>query len=393
MTANAIPSYLMPIVEQLRRRQIYVGIDDMQALRLALRAGFGLSSRDELRELCAALWAKSPAEAEVIRAAFARLDDLTYWRLAGAAGETALGQPADAGGNDDYSPGVPGESPGTDGRNEAETRAVANLGPDLRLLRAGASGRGLVLAPQYPLTSREVAQAWRHLRRPVRQGPAVELDIEATIRERARRGIRTPPMLVPRRRNAMRLLMLIDRHGSMTPFHGYVDHVVAAIRDAGRIDHVQIAYFHNGPGSSHDRAVLEEIADPLRPDLDDVLRKIGPLRGGHVYDDPDLTEPRALEGILSSLTSATAVLVISDAGAARRQFDITRLLDSVALVKALRAHNAVVVWLNPASKSWWSRTTAGQMARYVPMFALSRPGLYQAVDVLRGRPVPVDRPV
>jgi hypothetical protein len=28
--------------------------------------------------------------------------------------------------------------------------------------------------------------------------------------------------------------------------------------------------------------------------------------------------------------------VISDAGAARRQFDIVRLLDSVALVKALR---------------------------------------------------------
>jgi hypothetical protein len=39
----------------------------------------------------------------------------------------------------------------------------------------------------------------------------------------------------------------------MTPFHGYVDHVVAAIRHAGRIDHVQTAYFHDGPGSSQDR--------------------------------------------------------------------------------------------------------------------------------------------
>src|SRR4029077_1641016 len=111
---------------------------------------------------------------------------------------------------------------------------------------------------------------------------------------------------------------------------------------------------------------------------------IGPLRGGRVYDDLSLTKPRALDGILSSVTSATAVLVISDAGAARRQFDMTRLLDSVALIKALRAHSAGVPWLNPVPKDWWSRTTAGQMARYVPMFALNRPGLYQAVDVLRG---------
>jgi len=124
-----------------------------------------------------------------------------------------------------------------------------------------------------------------------------------------------------------------------------------------------------------------------------VLGKIGPLRGGRVYDDPDLTKPRALDGILSGVTLATAVLVISDAGAARRQFDITRLLDSVALIKALRAGSAGVAWLNPVPRDWWSRTTAGQMARYVPMFALNRPGLYQAVDVLRGRPVPVERPV
>jgi len=422
MTTDAIPSYLMPIVAQLRRRQIYVGIGDVQALRLALRAGFGLSSRDELRELCVALWAKSPVEAEVVRAAFARLDDLADWRLADAAGEAApvsgqqvaagggrlagaaleaapvSGQQvaAGGGGGGEDGGGVPGESPpGTAGRDAATTGTVRNLGPgfDLNALRAGASGRGLVLVPQYPLTSREVAQAWRHLRRPVRWGPAVELDIDATIGERVRRGVATPPVLVPRRRNAVRLLMLIDRQGSMTPFHGYVDYVVAAIRDAGRIDHVQTAYFHDGPGSSQDRAALEEMADPFRPDLDDVLGKIGPLRGGRVYDDPDLTKPRALDGILSGVTLATAVLVISDAGAARRQFDITRLLDSVALIKALRAGSAGVAWLNPVPRDWWSRTTAGQMARYVPMFALNRPGLYQAVDVLRGRPVPVERPV
>ena len=158
-----------------------------------------------------------------------------------------------------------------------------NHGPgfDLDSLRAEASDRGLVLVPQYPLTAREVAQAWRHLRRPVRSGPAVELDIEATIAGRARRGVATPPVLVPRRRNAVRLLMLIDRQGSMTPFHGYVDYVVAAIRHAGRIDDVQTVVLPRPARlDGRTRAALEEMADPFRPDLDEVLALIGPLRGG-----------------------------------------------------------------------------------------------------------------
>ena len=258
---------------------------------------------------------------------------------------------------------------------------------------AGDTDRGLMLIPQYPLTSREVAQAWRHLRRPVRSGPAVELDIRATIAERMRCGVATPPVLIPRRRNAVRLLTLIDRYGSMTPFHGYVDYVTAAIRNAGRIDQVQEAYFHDLPGSLTDKAPLEDRADPFRPDLGDVLDRIGALRGGRVYADPGLTRPQSLDGILSGVTRETVVLVISDAGAARRQYDLTRLLDSLALVRALRAGSAGVVWLNPVPSQRWNRTTAGQVARHVPMFPFSRPGFYQAVDVLRGRPAPVERPV
>jgi uncharacterized protein with von Willebrand factor type A (vWA) domain len=187
--------------------------------------------------------------------------------------------------------------------------------------------------------------------------------------------------------------MLIDRQGSMTPFHGYVDYVVGAVRDAGRIDDVQAVYFHDLPGSLADKAALAEMPDPFRPDLDEVLGLIEPLRDGRVYDDARLSLPRALDRLLAGLTSATAVLVISDAGAARRQFDIARLADTIALVKALRAGSARVAWLNPVPPRQWPRTTAGQVARHVPMFPFTRQGLYQAVDALRGRPAPVERPV
>ena len=100
-----------------------------------------------------------------------------------------------------------------------------------------------------------------------------------------------------------------------------------------------------------------------------------------------------MEEVLAGITATTAVLVISDAGAARRQLDIVRLADTIALVKALRTGSAGVAWLNPVPREQWARTTAGQVARHVPMFPFTRQGLYQAVDALRGRPFLVERPV
>ena len=275
--AAPLPPYLMPVIAQLRRRRIQVGIGDVQALQLALRTGFGLSSRDELRELCVALWAKSAAEVAIVRAAFAGLEGLADWTVVPPL-DRAEPRPnvRVEGGEATEDAGTVEDEPLDGDRNEAETGAVRNigsgLGPGLESLRARGDGRGLMLIPQYPLTAREVAQAWRHLRRPVRSGPAVELDVAATIRERARLAVAIPPILAPRRRNAVRLLMLIDRNGSMTPFHGYVDHLVGAIKDAGRIDDVQAAYFHDLPGSLDGKVALEAMADPFSPGLDDVPR-------------------------------------------------------------------------------------------------------------------------
>src|SRR6201999_1249036 len=137
----------------------------------------------------------------------------------------------------------------------------------------------------------------------------------------------TPPTLRQRRRNAMRLLMLIDRQGSMAPYHAYTDYVVKAIRDAGRIDDVQAVYFHDLPGTLPDKAALDELGDMFRPDVDEILEIIAPLRDGIVYDDTALAVPRPLEQIVDGLGTETAVLIISDAGASRGQFDIIRLLD------------------------------------------------------------------
>ena len=350
------------------------------------------SSSADLRELCVALWAGSPPEAEVIRAVFASLAGIPEWRAGTPASprsvlpdvphEAAAGKEGNVVSQDE------GEAPYNHSAH-AEPVRTESSGPGP--LWTGTRERGLQLVPQYPLAAREVAQAWRHLRRPVRSGPPTELDVAASIRERAVRGVATPPVVVPRRRNAVRLVLLIDRNGSMAPFHGYVDFVVAAIRDAARIDDVLPTYFHDLPGSADDRSVLD--ADPFRADLDPVLDRIAPLRGGRVYVDPGLTQGIALADVLAQVTPATAALVISDGGAAHGILDIGRLLDAVALLKAVGPAASGTGWLNPVAARRWTGTTAEAIARHVPMYPFTQQGLYAVIDALRGRPAPVARPL
>ncbi|HEY3907492.1 MAG TPA: VWA domain-containing protein [Streptosporangiaceae bacterium] len=395
MTDGGLPSFLWEIAHQLRRRGFPMGIEDYDALRSALTAGFGLDSDERLRELCVTLWAKSAEEAEIVRAAFSRVE-LDDWRATPAveADVDRAGAGLDPAGAISAHPTA---RPGSASRPvlaPAGASLQASLAPELVSSppSTGEVDRSLVLVPQFPLTDREVAQAWRRLRRPLRIGPAVEIDVAATIERRSRSGVVTPPVLTPRRRNTAKLLLLIDRYGSMTPFHSYVGHVVRAIRNAGRLDNVREVYFHDLPAAG-DRSVLDQLTDPFRPDLDQVLSLISPLDDGRVYDDPELTTPRDLDSVLAEVGPTTAAVVISDAGAARQRLDTDRLLDTIALLKALTSQLSTVTWLNPARPAHWTGSTAGLVGRHIPMFPLTREGLGGAVDVLRGRPALVERPL
>jgi uncharacterized protein len=381
-----LPEFLHVLIERLRRRGIPIGVDDCQALRLALAAGLGWESSSRLRELCVMLWAKSAAEAETVRAVFAGAA-APEWTVP-TAPDAAPREPHNARGGD--GPPPDGATPAAADASAGSTsvRAVSGLAPPPD---SGDLDPSLLLVAHYPLSGRAVAQIWRRLRRPIRHGPAVALDVAATIHRRARTGVACPPVLVPAQRNAARLVMLVDRGGSMAPYHGYVDHICAAIRHATRLDVLRIGYFHDVPGHG-DRSLLAD-ADPRTANVDRLLPRIGPLARGRIYGRPDLTGPHPIADVLDGLTTRTAVTVISDAGAARGSLDPSRLLDTVALLKAVRASGAPVVWLNPASRTRWARTTAALVARHVPMFALDRVGMYRAVDALRGRHVPVELPL
>jgi uncharacterized protein len=379
---------LPDLFQRLRRRGFAIGPTDYEALRQALRAGFGWSSREALRDLCNSLWAKSRREQETLTALFEQLaPDPDDWHY-------SLEKDDSLNHDDDHAPTpeLPDVESKRPDKTAPKTQSSGGL-PAISLADVKVSEKPFVFVPQFPLTYREVAQTWRRLRRPVRTGALVELDIEGTIARHSRLGVATTVVLQPRRRNMARLLLLVDRQGSMDPFHRFCDEVGTAIQQAGRLEETALYYFHNVPAEGADEQVLEELTGQLFPALDPVLSQIQPLTEGSLYTDPDLLSPEPLVDVLQSYAAGAAVVLISDAGAARNRYRISRLLDTIAFMKTLRTYTSHYVWLNPLPKRYWLNNTAAQIARHVPMFPLDRDGIQQAVNVLRGQQHIIEKPL
>ena len=386
------------LYEQLHRRRFPIGPPDLAALRQALSAGFGWASHEALRDLIVALWAKSVREADIVRALFARLAWPPGWSAEAA--ERPLPAPIGAVPEPIHpaptTPPMPsGPRPAGTAPGQPVTRRLGSL-PPLTLAGVTVGDTRLVFVEQHPLTHREIAQAFRRLRRPVRTGPSIELDLAATVLRRSGAGVPTPPVLVPRRRNSARLALFVDVQGSMLPYAPFVQAFCEAVRDAGLLQQTLLHYFHDLPAEGADRSLLDGlgVADgAFFPALDPVLSRIEPLREGEVFLDPQLEHGVALADVLRSFAPGTVALIVGDAGAARGRADLGRLLDSLAFAKALQRHAGSVAWLNPVPRPLWAHSVAAQLARHVPMYALDRTGIHAAVNALRGQPVNLERPL
>ncbi|BAZ10732.1 VWA containing CoxE family protein [Calothrix sp. NIES-4071] len=206
-----------------------------------------------------------------------------------------------------------------------------------------------------PITHRQMKQGWRYLRQFSREGAPIELDIEATIQQVAQQGILLNPILVPQRTNRIELLLLIDRDGSMVPFHHLSQELADTALRGGRFSKVKVYYFHNCPNE-------------------------------YLYRDPYHLNAETIDDCLSSLPKTrTVCLIFSDAGAARGRFSSKRRRLTKFFLKELGQYVRYTAWLNPVPRSRWETTTAHDIAALVPMFEVNRHSFYTAIDVLRGR--------
>jgi uncharacterized protein with von Willebrand factor type A (vWA) domain len=98
------------------------------------------------------------------------------------------------------------------------------------------------LADDVELGTRNIKVALRRLRKWARDGAADELDLDATIRATAHQGwldVQTRP----ERRNAVKVLLLLDVGGSMDPYVKVMEELFSAAR--AEFKHLVTFYFHN----------------------------------------------------------------------------------------------------------------------------------------------------
>ncbi len=107
----------------------------------------------------------------------------------------------------------------------------------------------------------------------------------------------------------------------------------------------------------------------------------------YLYHDPHHQQAVLFSHIVTHVCSErTAVLIFSDAGAARGGFSEERYRLTEAFLQSLKQQVRYISWLNPMPRKRWLGTTAGEISLLVPMFEVSRRGLQDAIGVLRGHP-------
>ncbi len=362
-------SLLYPVFDYLRRHGVPLGVSEYLLVGKTLREGVGLEDADQLRRLCRLLWAKSQEDQELFDVAFA---EFVEPRLQPAVEFEPPETPPDE--TPSYTPPIrEGAEPSPredefESEPERETPLEEQEEPvTFHSVPLGHSSMvqpfvmdqpvKYHLTPHLPLGRREMAGAWRHLRRLQRTGPAEELDVERTIEHLCQAGFFLGPALRPRRRNQAGLVLLIDQNGSMAPFSLLIEALVESILRGGLLGRVSLFYFHDCPE-------------------------------GVLYKRSGLSSALSLEEILTNQVKNNSVLIISDAGAARGDYDQQRVEDTHTFLKTLDTYTYLYAWLNPMPVVRWTTTTAEDITNLAPMFPLDREGLNDAINILRGYPFP-----
>jgi len=353
MTYDELP--LLDIFTSLRQRHgLPLGVDEYLVVVRSLQAGLGVGSRLELEQLCCLVWATSEAECQLIR----RLFEQMWARL-----QTNLGEGSDRASQASVSPSPPPQPDQPNQELEESpsktldmdepvqvVQAVRRYKPDKEFKRP----RYMLLTEYFPVTKRQMKQSWRYLRRPIREGIPVELDIKATVETMGRQGILLTPVLIPRRINRTDLVLMIDQEGSMVPFHRLSRQLVETAQRGGRLRQTRVFYFHD---------YVDE----------------------YLYRHPALVNAQLMDEVLAEVGERAVVLIVSDAGAARGNFDAERVKQTQDWMERLKQSVRYTAWLNPMPNESWLYTTAAEIARFVPMFEMSRQGMNAAISVLRGR--------
>jgi len=207
-----------------------------------------------------------------------------------------------------------------------------------------------------------------------------ELSVPATIEETCQQGGEISPVMVSPRRNQLRVLLLCDVGGSMTPHSEKVTKLFSACHQVNHFKEFKAYYFHN-------------------------------IIYDYVYPDSAMEDGIRVSQLMKKFDRDTRVIVLGDAAMApyelfsmqgsllnfyeRPELLLSSLEDDLIPHKGpsgmdrlekLREFYPYMIWLNPDPGDYWEGvTTVKAIKDLIPMYHLSVDGLSAAIKKLLSR--------
>ncbi|MBW2733715.1 MAG: VWA domain-containing protein [Deltaproteobacteria bacterium] len=210
------------------------------------------------------------------------------------------------------------------------------------------------------LDVRQIKVALRGLRDLRREGSRDELDLEATVDRTSKNAGELEICWRAPRRNNLKVLLLMDVGGSMSPHAQVVGQLFSAAAQSKHFRDFHAYYFHN--------CVYDQ-----------------------VYEDAFFTRPLPLLELFARYGSRYKLVLVGDAmmhpmellheGGALN-FWYRNAAPGIERLDQLASHFERAAWLNPERPRFWTHTTVHAIRRVFEMFPLTLDGLGRAVDHL-----------
>lgn len=211
------------------------------------------------------------------------------------------------------------------------------------------------------LDVRQISVALRKLRRLGRDGRPDELDIDVTIDHTARNAGDIELVFRPERKNTVKLLLLTDVGGSMTPYTRLTEQLFSAAHQASHFKAFKHFYFHNCPYET-------------------------------LYSDMARREGRPTLEILEELDRSWYCVMVGDASMHPYELSVSGgAIDyfhhndeaGLAWLGRIKERLPRSVWLNPEPVQYWYVRSIQMIQEVFDMFPLTVEGLDDALDELK----------
>ncbi|MCC5946342.1 MAG: hypothetical protein JJT94_15530 [Bernardetiaceae bacterium] len=216
-----------------------------------------------------------------------------------------------------------------------------------------------------PLDRRSLIQQWRFLQekqKGVRHKS--QINIPKTVRTFAKQGFLVKPVSEKQLQNQVQLITLIDHRGSMLAFKNLALHIARTAQEMAGIKN-HIFFFENIPNQ--------------------YLR--GTEQGQYyVYNNSSHSRSQNVERLLEKYPH-TPLLIISDAGVARGNYNENRVTATEDFLAKCRQHTLKIAWINPMPEDRWDIPTAFLIRKHVQMFEANAQGLKKAIALWKGKKI------